>query len=109
MEAKAGNGLVARSYSGEKQGLWLVREEEESQVSEKGGGSLVSWSGDGNKVLFTDGSGLLHLYYVAENIELTLTESAVQSFCWGPDGKAVVFAAQDSSTGHSCVFKVIVP
>lgn len=109
VEAVSANGLAARNYGGEKQGLWLINGEEETQISEIGGGSLVSWSSDGNKVLFTDGDEHLHIYYVAENILLDLNATPVHSFCWGSDGRTIVFSALDAETGYYSIFTVIVP
>lgn len=109
MEATSINGTVARNCGDPHLGLWLGKDEEETLVSEVGGGSIVSWSSDGNKVLFTDDSDILHLYYVAENISLTLSSSTVHSLCWSEDGKAVVFSAYDAQTGYYSIFKVVVP
>ena len=109
VEATSISGMVARNCGDPHRGLWLRNNDEEVLVSELGGGSIVSWASDGNKVLFTDDSGILHLYYVAENISLTLSSSTVHSLCWSEDGKAVVFSAYDDQTGYYSIFKVVVP
>lgn len=109
VEATSAAGVTARNYGGEKQGLWLLNGEEETQLSPDGGGSLVSWSADGNKILFTDAEEHLHLYYVMENIFLELSDSPVHSFCWSQDGKTIAFSAFDSQTQHYNICKVVIP
>lgn len=109
VEANYANGLTVRNCGGEHQGLWLVGEDGENQLTETGGGSLVSWAADGNKILFTDASDHLQLYYLAEGILLNLSDTAVHSFCWSSDGRAVVFSAYDKQTGYYSIFKVVIP
>ncbi|MDO4733226.1 MAG: hypothetical protein Q4B50_06920, partial [Bacillota bacterium] len=109
VEAVSADGLIAQNRGGEAAGLWLLSEEEESLLSELGGGSLLSWSADGNKLLYTDSENSLHIYYVAENILLDLCDSPVHSFCWGSDGKSIVFSALDTESGYYSIFTVIVP
>lgn len=105
--ATAADGTVAANQS---DGFWITKSGSEAvQVSTNGGGHLVSWAPDGNKVLFTDGSGSLYAYYVAENICLTLQQNAVSSACWSSDGKAIVFAGTNPASGYSSIFKILVP
>lgn len=73
-----------------------------------GGGNLLAWAPDGNKVLFSDADGALHLHYLAENITLTLYDSATAAACWAPDSQTVVFSALDF-TGFNSIFRVSVP
>ena len=77
------------------------------RVAETGGGSLVSWSPDGNKVLFSDAAGTLYLYYPAEGTTLTLSHS-VYSVCWSGN-QHLVFAAHDATTGYASIFRATVP
>ena len=105
-QATAADGTIA---SNQADGLWLSSNGEEAQLATaNGGGSLVSWATDNNKVLFSTASGALCLYYRAENICLTLHDSAVTSASWGSDCKTIVFSATGSN-GYSCIFKVTVP
>jgi len=109
VEASSANGQIAQNRGGEEPGLWLLNADEESKLTEIGGGALLSWSADGNKILFTDTEEHLHIYYVAENILLNLNAAPVHSFCWGSDGRSIVFSALDAETGYYSIFTVIVP
>lgn len=105
--AAAADGTLALNQA---DGLWITPNGGEAfQAAMMGGGVLVSWAPDNNKVLFTDGAGHLYAYYVAENICLPLQQSYVSSACWSADGKTVVFAGTDASTGLSSIFKISVP
>lgn len=104
-EATSAEGIVAKNSSS---GLFLVQADGtgESLVA-PGGGTLISWSPDGNKLLFTDASGTLQLYYPTEDLLLTIM-SDVSSACWN-GATELIFAAYDSSTGYSSIFRVTIP
>lgn len=76
-------------------------------VSSAGGGYLVSWAGDGSKVLFTDGGGDLYLYYPAEDTLLEVASSVSSAVWYGVN--AIVTSAYDSATGYYSIFRVTVP
>ncbi|MDO4581993.1 MAG: zf-HC2 domain-containing protein [Bacillota bacterium] len=103
---------VALNYGGDRTGLWLgnVNELDQAvQVDANGGGSLLGWAPAGNKLLYTDAAGALHIYYIAEQFALTVYPSSVHSACWSADGLSIVFAALGGENGHYNIYKVSVP
>lgn len=76
-------------------------------VFNQGGGLLVCWSPDGNKVFFSSADGKLHLYYPAEGTTLTIPYT-VHSACWSGN-QYIVFAADDAVSGYTSIFRATVP
>jgi len=107
------DGLTrAVNQGGDTPGLYLQPAQEQAgpvSVDGRGGGRLVCWAPDGNKVLFTDAADNLYLYYLAEQVCLTLYDGKAGSACWSGDSAAVVFSGLDAATGHYSIFRVSVP
>ncbi|MEG1997724.1 MAG: anti-sigma factor [Clostridiales bacterium] len=110
--AESPDGLrIAVNQSGEQSGVYLYPQGIETDavlISSLGGGRLISWA-DNNKFMFTDESGLLHVYYIAEQQELLVYPNAVGSACWTEDNRTIVFSGYDSATGHYNIYKVTLP
>lgn len=101
---------TALNRGGEQKGLFLKNVEREAvPVSAMGGGSILSFSPDSNRILFSDAGGALYAHYIAENMTITLYSGGVSSAVWSGDGKSAVFAATDAATGYSSIFRVSVP
>ncbi len=52
------------NVSGQDQGVWLTRTENtgwERQLTAKGGGNVIAWSPDGQKIAFSDSQGVFHV------------------------------------------------
>lgn len=104
---------LAINQGGDEAGLWLYAQNGEDVepvlADVDGGGSIVSWAPDGNKVLYTRTDGSLHLYYPDQNLLLDLYSGPTSYVCWAADSQNIVFSAMDSETGHLSIFSVIVP
>ena len=74
-----------------------------------GGGSLLSWSPDSNKVLYTQTDGSLHVYYPDQDLHIEIYSSSVSYVCWAGDSQHVVFSARNSESGQLAVYSVVVP
>ncbi|MBQ1501667.1 MAG: hypothetical protein IIZ45_03515 [Firmicutes bacterium] len=74
-----------------------------------GGGSLLSWSPDSNKVLYTQTDGSLHVYYPDQDLHIEIYSSSVSYVCWAGDSQHVAFSARNSESGQLAVYSVVVP
>ena len=106
--------MQAINRGGEESGLWLLDLTDANATaalidSDNGGGKIVSWAPDSNKVLYTASDGSLHIYYPNENVILTLYNGETASVCWAGDSKNIVFSAMNADTGRLCIFSIIVP
>ena len=113
--ANSADGMMqAINRGGEESGLWLLDLTDANATaalidSDNGGGKIVSWAPDSNKVLYTASDGSLHIYYPNENVILTLYNGETASVCWAGDSKNIVFSAMNADTGRLCIFSIIVP
>ena len=102
----------AINKGGSESGFYMadqIGNSEEMLIDPNGGGSLVSWAPDGNKVLYTRADGSLHLYYPDQALTLDIYSGNTAYVCWAADSQNIVFSAYDGSTGHLSIFSVIVP
>ena len=104
----------AINCGGEDAGLWMLDLTNANATpvlvdSNNGGGKIVSWAPDSNKVLYTSANGSLHVYYPNENVILDIYSGQTSYVCWASDSKNIVFSAMDDTTGHLSIFGVIVP
>lgn len=92
-------------------GLYLHEDgaAESALVADAAGGRLAAWSPDGNKVLYSDGGDNLYVYYLVEDISLSVHNTPVGSACWSPDGRTIVFSAFNLDTGFYSVYRVSMP
>lgn len=107
-QASSPNGRHLAINSAE--GLFLqVNGGEPVLVAEHGGGSIVKWAADNNKVMFTDSQGFLYVYYIIAGANQLLETgfSNVTSACWSDS--FIVFSAYDNTTGWSSVFCITTP
>lgn len=81
----------------------------ETLVDAAGGGSLVSWAPDGNKVLYTRRDGSLHVYYPDQKLTLDVHGSHTYYVCWAGNSRNIVFSAWNSVVGQMSIYSVIVP
>ena len=113
--ANANDGMrQAINCGGEDAGLWMLDLTNANATpvlvdSNNGGGKIVSWAPDSNKVLYTSANGSLHVYYPNENVILDIYSGQTSYVCWASDSKNIVFSAMDDTTGHLSIFGVIVP
>ncbi len=113
--ANSGDGMTrAINRGGDNSGLWLLDLTNSSAApvlisNAHGGGDIVSWAPDSNKVLYTDAGGSLYVYYPNEKLVIDIYDGATSYVCWAGDSKNIVFSAVDSTTGRLSIFSVIVP
>ena len=104
----------AINRGGDESGLWLLDLTNASAEpvlvdSNNGGGKIISWAPDGNKVLYTSSTGYLYVYYPNEKLVLDIYAGETACVCWAGDSKNIVFSARDNNTGRLSIFSVIVP
>ncbi len=102
--------LRAVNRGGEDSGFYVYNDKDELNFYDQdGGGTVCSWSGNSNKVLYTTASGELKVYYAAENISITVYQSNVSCACWSKDGNRIVFAATTTGGTYSNIYHVVTP
>lgn len=115
--------LLALNRGGEAGGLWLynnppapevppAEEPAEQGVSISGGlggGKVLSWSPDGNKLLYTNAAGNLYVYYLAEDLPVPLYSGIVTCASWAGDSATVLFAGKENKEGRSAIYTIQVP
>lgn len=76
-----------------------------------GGGKVLSWSSDSNKLLYTDAAGLLFIYYPDNSKALPVFEGKVSCASWLPNSKKIVFAGTptEPAGAYSNIYMVSVP
>ena len=74
-----------------------------------GGGAVLSWSADSNKLLFTDANGNLFAYYIAERQVLTVFTGQVTSAHWLSDNRTVLLSGVPTGGTHSNIYTVLMP
>lgn len=78
-------------------GLWIsLTEGEVYSLSEEGGGSLLAWSPDSSKLLFTNSQGQLFMGYPLEKRIYQITDLPVTDVCWSTDNQTIIFLAVDN-------------
>ena len=121
---------TAVNCSGEQPGIWLYKNvmlpeatpeasgqalPEQAQpnagleISAAGGGKVLSWSPDGNKLLYTDNAGKLFAYYIYERNVQPLFGGTVTCASWAKDSKTVVFSGKIEKKAASAIYTIIVP
>ena len=112
---------IAVNCGGEQRGIWLysnitpieevwqVPKENGLAVSILGGGKVLSWSPNSNKLLYTDESGQLFIYYIFEQRIDSLYNGIVSCANWAQDSKTVVFSGKMEKSQLSAIYTIIVP
>ena len=118
---------TAVNRSGEQPGVWRYRNiapvppeaaaeapkqeqpDEGLEISATGGGKVLSWSPDGNKLLYTDSAGKLFVYYIFERNIQSLYNGTVTCASWAKDSKTVVFSGKPEKKAFSAIYTIIVP
>ena len=101
------NSMLA---SNTNQGIWcsvLGEGGEMWQLTPNGGGSLLTWSYDSSKFLFTDAEGGLYIGYPMEKQVVEICSQPVSDFCWGRDNSTVVYTMEEN--GVLKLYSVQVP
>jgi hypothetical protein len=113
--------FIAVNRNGEQPGVWLYansapaettgqkQPEPLAEISAVGGGKVLCWSADSNKLLYTDSSGKLYVYYnFLKKIDV-LYNGMVSCASWAEDNKTVVFSGKAEKATYSVVYSIIVP
>ncbi len=78
-------------------GLWIsLAEGEVYSLSEEAGGSLLAWSPDSSKLLFTNSQGQLFMGYPLEKRIYQITDLSVEDVCWSTDNQTIIFLATNN-------------
>jgi len=96
--------------SNTKEGVWCSALGDNSdmwQLTEIGGGNLLTWSPNSAKILFTDAEGALFVGYPLEKLVLPICAGPVADIAWGADNSTVVFTTD--ADGVLELFTVIIP
>jgi hypothetical protein len=116
--------FIAVNRGGEQPGVWLYANTAAAETAEAaeappaeplveisalGGGKILCWSADSNKLLYTDSSGKLYVYYNFLKKVDVLYSGAVSCASWAADSKTVVFSGKTAKNAHSAVYSIIVP
>lgn len=84
-------------------GLWIsLAEGEVYSLSEEAGGSLLAWSPDSSKLLFTNSQGQLFMGYPLEKRIYQITDMFVEDVCWSTDNQTIIFLA--TNNGQSALY-----
>jgi hypothetical protein len=115
------NRFTVVNRSGEQPGIWLYTntatnaeaeeavEKQGTALSALGGGKVLCWSSDSNKLLYTDSTGKLFVYYIYEQNVLPLYSGMVTCATWAGDNKTVVFSGKLEKNTRSVIYSIIVP
>lgn len=78
-----------------RNGIWIsLAEGEVYNISdEEKGGSLLAWSPDASKLLFTNAQGQLFMSYPLEKRIYQITDLSVKDVCWSADNQTIIFLA----------------
>jgi hypothetical protein len=123
VSAASPDGLYsAVNQGGEQPGIWrhkiiaLMEESAEQaeqepglQIAATGGGKVLCWSPDSNKLIYTDSTGKLFVYYLFEKKTQPLFSGAVSCASWAKDSKTVVFSGKIDKKANSAIYTIIVP
>ncbi len=90
-------GLRAEKYKG----VWLVdlKKNSMTQLTNIGGGNLVSWSPDGSKIAFTDEKGILYVAFIKDDFTVgqicqitpEVDEDSEIQLDWLDDSQEIIF------------------
>lgn len=93
-------------------GLWLVHTDGKSQMqqmTEIGGGQLIKWSPDGQKITFTSDADLLYVLNLQENILFQVTSikdinPKQQTLTWTPDSSTIYYDWQKPDDAYRNIY-----
>lgn len=112
MQTSPDQTQIVVNRGGAEAGLWVRANNDTAELELLdiyGGGNILAWAPDSNKILYTDSNDYLRLYYVAEQLSLTVHHGAVSSVCWSADSHTIVFAAEAEEGGASQIYSIQVP
>lgn len=112
MQTSPDQTQIVVNRGGAEAGLWVRANNDTAELEMLdiyGGGNILAWAPDSNKILYTDSNNYLRLYYVAEQLSLTVHHGEVSSVCWSADSHTIVFAAEDEDGGNSKIYSIQVP
>jgi hypothetical protein len=120
---------IAVNQGGEQAGIWLHKKgaatvdespdkatqpeleqlEPGTRISAEGGGKILCWSPDSNKLIYTDSAGKLFVYHVFEKKIQLLYSGTVSCASWAKDSKTVLFSGKMDKKANSAIYTIIVP
>lgn len=84
-------------------GLWIsLAEGEVYSLANEAGGSLLAWSPDSSKLLFTNSQGQLFIGYPLEKRIYQITDMSVEDVCWSTDNQTIIFLT--TNNGQSALY-----
>lgn len=103
--------LQASNVRGENPGLWVSGAliDEPYLLSEDGGGSLLAWSPNGSKLMFTDEAGSLYVGYPLEKQVFKVYDAVVTDVLWFNDNQTIAFLAKESGKTYNSLFTAELP
>lgn len=118
-----GGRIAVNLYSqdeSDKTGIWLVNSDGSGwkQVSKIGGGKVIRWSPDGNKVAFTDTNGQLLVLELPSGegstgrlilVEPTDQNGEVNWVSWGPDSKQLMLEWKGEQNKTLAIWRADLP
>ena len=97
------------TYNKSRSEIWAVSPEgrKPRKIIDVGRGSPVSWSPDGNWIVFSAPGFKYHLFRLADKkvFDIDAPDEVGDFFSWSPDGKNLLFYR--SSYEYSCVLRVV--
>ena len=106
------SGMLAANIQTADGGLWIFTSgsnQEPKKLSDYGGGSILLWSPDGGKLLFSDAKGALYVAYPAENIIMQVAEGQVKDVSWSPNSRGIVFSWLRADSTNWAIYAAVLP
>ena len=89
-------------------GVWIALDEGEIySLSDESGGSLLAWSPDSSKLLFTNSQGQLFIGYPLEKRIYQVTDMFVEDVCWSTDNQTIIYLAKKGSQNALYIAELI--
>lgn len=106
------SGMLAANMQSEDGGLWIFSagsEQKPQKLSDIGGGSLLLWSPDGSKILFTDQNEALYVAFPTENIIMPIIDGKVKDVSWSSNSHAILFSWLREDSKHWAIYTAVLP
>lgn len=89
--------MTAQNATGADKGIWIaLKDGDVYRLTIEGGGSLLLWSDDSARLLFTNAEGHLFAGYPLEKRIYQITDLQVKDICLGSDNKTLLFVATEN-------------